>query len=1368
MMSTSKRNENARTIRLALFMVIFLLFQTVIPVGFSETTQAVALNGTESIDSIDNLITNGGFETGLWSTRAGGSLDTTVKHSGNQSASMTATATTQYLGSALIPVESNSIYELSAWIKTSGISVSDAASVNALMVDANMNAIGWYNTMKLIRTGGSQDWTEYTTELSQFAAGTSYIRIYVRLDGNVSGSVWFDDVELKVSDNMLVNSGFEFGLWSPREGGSLDTTVKRNGNQSARMTAATTTQYWGSALIPIQSNEVYTLSSWIKTSGISVTDAVSVNALVIDANMNSLGWHDTMKLIQTGGSQEWTEYTTELSRFAVGAAYIRLYVRLDGNSGGDVWFDDIVFKPKDFVIGVDGPTGNIFSANEPTILSLSLKNSTNRSKQVQVDYGVKDSEDNLIITGSFDTDVGMRGVANQELDFSAIERYGVYTLEVTATGDNGNINEQESFPFSRAPAPGESTPGSVFGTAIHLLNKTDVNYVDTYLTQIAQTGIQWIRDDARWTVAETVKGQISIPPAWDMFVDTALSKGISPLFIVDYGNPFYDDGKAPYTDEGIAAYARYAGELAEHFLGRVDHFEIWNEWNIGGGNPDRLSPEAYAKVLKAAYAAIKAVNPDAVVIGGATSGADAGWISRVLSAGGYDDMDAVSIHPYTYPINPDDGGFVASLQSIKNLFLAYGPAKPIWVTEIGWPTSESLTRGVSELMSGANVVKTYTLALSSGLADKVFWYDFKNDPKPPTSLEGHFGLVRGEHEGTTWSAKENYVAYRGLTNMLSGAEFVQTYAAGDQVQAYRFYRNSDQKDVLVLWSKGDAKNLALNLGATVATSYDLFGNSSHETANSNGIITLPISEVPIYVEGNFAQNIEVQDPYHIRVEPHLQETPQGEQWSVRIGIDNNTNAAISGEIRIVGSSPWNQGSEEMLFTAAANQSATVSFAFPGNPEPRLYDLQIATTLDSGVSTVVDRKISFLAAKQAAEAPIIDGVLSQGEWSDTMPILINQTSQVQMGDWGGVDDLSGTGYILWDDDYFYFAVAVQDDVHVQNDTDGNIWRGDSIQFAIDPGRKSGASNLGYNEIGIAMNPNTSNVIVWRWTAASGVSSLSNVQASVIRDDNSNTTSYEMAIPWDALLPVGVTAAPGSDFGFAMLINDNDGSGRRGWMEYMGGIGSGKDRSAFGDLLLVPLAAEITSQAAPKKPILSDNNGHDTGLLDGNYEITMNMWWGNNGSLYQLYENDVLIDSQLLSENPPYAQTAVTSLTDRSNGIYRYVAKLTNASGTTQSDEWVVRVNDASPGKPVLSDDNWDGDGNFTLTMNMWWGTNGTTYQLYENGILIDTQPLSKRTPQAQFAVTSIRDRPAGTYEYRCELSNSAGITSSETTTVTVLR
>ncbi|WP_256252923.1 carbohydrate binding domain-containing protein [Paenibacillus sp. UNC496MF] len=192
----------------------------------------------------------------------------------------------------------------------------------------------------------------------------------------------------------------------------------------------------------------------------------------------------------------------------------------------------------------------------------------------------------------------------------------------------------------------------------------------------------------------------------------------------------------------------------------------------------------------------------------------------------------------------------------------------------------------------------------------------------------------------------------------------------------------------------------------------------------------------------------------------------------------------------------------------------------------------------------------------------------------------------------------------------------------------------------------------------------------------------------------------------------------------------------------------------------------SAGVPGKPILSSDNGYDTGIPDGSYTISMNMWWGNNGGVYKLYENDVLIDTQTLADDSPNPQSAVTSVSGRKNGAYRYYAELANAYGTTRSDELTVNVTQAEPAEPVLANDNWDGDGSYSVNMNLWWGTNGATYRLYENGVLIDTQTLAGQTPQAQSATTPIAGRPAGIYEYRCEIENDAGTTSSEVMVVTV--
>ena len=191
-------------------------------------------------------------------------------------------------------------------------------------------------------------------------------------------------------------------------------------------------------------------------------------------------------------------------------------------------------------------------------------------------------------------------------------------------------------------------------------------------------------------------------------------------------------------------------------------------------------------------------------------------------------------------------------------------------------------------------------------------------------------------------------------------------------------------------------------------------------------------------------------------------------------------------------------------------------------------------------------------------------------------------------------------------------------------------------------------------------------------------------------------------------------------------------------------------------------------APGKPVLSSDNGYTTGLFEGSYNVSMNLWWGENGSEYKLYENGVLIDTQKLTAASPSAQSSKTAITGKANGTYTYVAELTNDKGTTRSDVLTVQVTNAAPGKATLSQNNWDGDGNFNVSMNLWWGTNATEYRLYENDVLIDTQALNAATPASQNATTELSGRANGTYSYRAELINAAGVTSTETITVQVTK
>ncbi|WP_261808135.1 OmpL47-type beta-barrel domain-containing protein [Paenibacillus sp. N3.4] len=202
-------------------------------------------------------------------------------------------------------------------------------------------------------------------------------------------------------------------------------------------------------------------------------------------------------------------------------------------------------------------------------------------------------------------------------------------------------------------------------------------------------------------------------------------------------------------------------------------------------------------------------------------------------------------------------------------------------------------------------------------------------------------------------------------------------------------------------------------------------------------------------------------------------------------------------------------------------------------------------------------------------------------------------------------------------------------------------------------------------------------------------------------------------------------------------------------------------------VTPLAL-ILANGVPGKPDLSDNSGYANGLKDGNFTVTMNLWWGNNGSVFKLYENGVLISTKTLTDASPAAQSAKVDVTGKPNGTYTYTSELINSFGVTTSKPLVVNVTDASPGKAVLSHDNWDGDGNYKVTMNLWWGTNATEYRLYENGQLIETKSLQAVTPNAQSAVSTITGKAIGTYEYRADLVNAGGVTSSDKLTVKVTK
>ncbi|WP_091229242.1 glycosyl hydrolase 53 family protein [Microbacterium sp. 3J1] len=200
----------------------------------------------------------------------------------------------------------------------------------------------------------------------------------------------------------------------------------------------------------------------------------------------------------------------------------------------------------------------------------------------------------------------------------------------------------------------------------------------------------------------------------------------------------------------------------------------------------------------------------------------------------------------------------------------------------------------------------------------------------------------------------------------------------------------------------------------------------------------------------------------------------------------------------------------------------------------------------------------------------------------------------------------------------------------------------------------------------------------------------------------------------------------------------------------------------------LVLEDSAKAAPARGVLSHDNGHDTGLLDGDFTVTMNLWWGQNATKLRLFENGVLIATVPLTFGGTSAQVAQVAVTGKTNGTYEYTGELVNSRGVMAVKPVTVKVKDAAPGAPVLSADNGDGDGSYTVTANMWWGTNATSYRLYEDGVLISEGDMVANSPAAQRVTVPVAGRAVGKHTYRVEFVNAAGSAQSKTLTVAVRR
>jgi len=328
-----------------------------------------------------------------------------------------------------------------------------------------------------------------------------------------------------------------------------------------------------------------------------------------------------------------------------------------------------------------------------------------------------------------------------------------------------------SAPVTTTPPPTAPLPG--FGTQFHATwgDYTDAQRV-LALDRLKAAGATWVRIDVGWETLEPSAGSIA---SWylrliEFSVDQARSRGINVILTL-WATPEWASGSADNTvpPRNPADYGRLAGWLAGHFRGRVAAYEIWNEPDLSGFFQG--SPTQYVGLLKAAYPTIKAGDPAAKVVGGATEMNDDGYLTSVYAAGGRGSFDVWSTHPYMGPSNaapetPDDGNdwILDHVRAIRALMVAKGDGnKPIWFTEFGWSSHTTAAGaptwkyGVTQAQQADYLVRALSfVAANHTYVPVMIWYNERNKATGDIH-EDNYGLMTRDFQ-----PKPAYTAVQSL------------------------------------------------------------------------------------------------------------------------------------------------------------------------------------------------------------------------------------------------------------------------------------------------------------------------------------------------------------------------------------------------------------------------------------------------------------------------------------------------------------------------------------------------------------------------------------------------------------------------------
>lgn len=316
------------------------------------------------------------------------------------------------------------------------------------------------------------------------------------------------------------------------------------------------------------------------------------------------------------------------------------------------------------------------------------------------------------------------------------------------------------------------------------------------LDLVNNTGFNWIKHQVNWQSVEIATGVYDWSEL-DAIVGTAAQSGLQVLLSMNQAPTFYrspTSGNMPSDPTKLGA---FMGAVATRYSGKVGAYEVWNEENLdretGTGN---VNPATYLLLLQSSYTAIKAADPNALVVLGATSPTgvnvpgsimdDVSYLQQLyaLNNGAVANyFDVLGAHPSGFSNPPDcdpstpqcslsggwntDPSFFAFYRIGQyNQVMAQNNDgnKKIWFTEYGYDSSPTPPPGyeyaqfITEQQQAQFLVKAFGIAAQTPYVGAMFVWNLNFQLAVPSTDEKYgFGVLNQD-----WSPRPAFLALASM------------------------------------------------------------------------------------------------------------------------------------------------------------------------------------------------------------------------------------------------------------------------------------------------------------------------------------------------------------------------------------------------------------------------------------------------------------------------------------------------------------------------------------------------------------------------------------------------------------------------------